>query len=127
MEETGKVNMYITGYGILSAFIIFSFAFAAAALIISYIVQPKAPGKLKENTYECGMKPFGDSRIQFDIKYYLYALLFLIFDIEAVFLFPWSVSFNKLGLFALIEALLFIVILVLGLVYAWKKDALKWQ
>ncbi len=127
MEETGKIQMYISGYGILIAFIMFSFAFAAAALILSFIVQPKAPGKLKENTYECGMKPFGDSRIQFDIKYYLYALLFLIFDIEAVFLFPWAVSYNKLGLFALVEALIFIGILILGLVYAWKKDALKWQ
>ena len=119
--------MYISGYGILIAFIMFSFAFAAAALILSYLVQPKAPGKQKEKTYECGMKPFGDSRVQFDIKYYLYALLFLIFDIEAVFLFPWAVSYNKLGLFALVEALIFIAMLVLGLVYAWKKDALKWQ
>ena len=73
------------------------------------------------------MKPFGDSRIQFDVKYYLFALLFLIFDIEAVFLFPWAVSFDKLGLFALVEAFIFIGILILGLAYAWKKDALKWQ
>lgn len=119
--------MYIAGYGILVAFVMFSFAFAAAALIMSWLVQPKAPNKLKENTYECGMKPFGDSRIQFDLKYYLYALLFLVFDIEAVFLFPWAVSYNQLGLFALVEALIFIAILVVGLVYAWRKGALKWQ
>jgi NADH-quinone oxidoreductase subunit A len=119
--------LYIQGYGILGVFILFSIAFACVALIISWIVQPKAPGKLKERTYECGMKPIGDSRIQFDVKYYLYALLFLIFDIEAVFLFPWAVSYNELGLFALIEALIFIAILLLGLVYAWKKGALKWQ
>lgn len=111
----------------LAAFIIFSIAFASAALIVSFIVQPKAPGKLKENTYECGMVPFGDARTQFDIKYYLYALMFLLFDIETVFLFPWAVSYNKLGLFALVEALIFIAILFLGLIYAWKKDALKWQ
>lgn len=102
-------------------------AFACAALIMSWLVQPKAPGYLKHKTYECGMKPFGDSRIQFDVKYYLFALLFLIFDIEAVFLFPWAVSFDKLGLFALVEAFIFIGILILGLAYAWKKDALKWQ
>ena len=119
--------MYITGYGILAAFIMFSIAFAMAALILSFIVQPRSKSSLKENTYECGMKPFGDSRIQFDIKYYLYALLFLIFDIEAVFLFPWAVSFSKLGLFALIEAFIFIAILIVGLVYAWRKGALKWQ
>ncbi len=119
--------MYIQGYGMLAAFIGFSVAFAVAAMVMSWIVQPKAPGYLKEKPYECGMKPFGDSRIQFDIKYYLYALLFLIFDIEAVFLFPWAVVYDKLGLFALVEALIFIGILVIGLVYAWKKDALKWN
>ncbi|OGH99849.1 MAG: NAD(P)H-quinone oxidoreductase subunit 3 [Candidatus Melainabacteria bacterium RIFOXYA12_FULL_32_12] len=119
--------MIISGYGILVAFIIFSIAFATAALVISWLVQPKAPNKIKNSTYECGMKLFGDSRIQFDVKYYMYALLFIIFDIEAVFLFPWAVAYNKLGLFALVEALIFIVILVVGLVYAWKKDALKWQ
>lgn len=119
--------MYIAGYGILAAFIIFSFALTVLMLVMSFLVQPKAPGTLKGKTYECGMKPFGDSRIQFDLKYYLYALLFLIFDIEAVFLFPWAVSYNKLGLFALVEALIFIAILVVGLAYAWKKDALKWQ
>ena len=119
--------MIITGYGILAAFILFSIAFASAALIASWLVQPKAPNKVKNETYECGMKLFGDSRIQFDIKYYMYALLFIIFDIEAVFLFPWAVAYNKLGLFALVEALIFILILVVGLVYAWKKDALKWQ
>jgi len=119
--------LYIQGYGILAAFIGFSVAFAFAALIMSWLVQPKAPNKLKQKTYECGMKLFGDSRIQYDAKYYLYALLFLIFDIEAVFLFPWAVVYDKLGLFALIEALIFIAILVIGLIYAWKKDALKWQ
>lgn len=119
--------MLISGYGILAVFIGFSVAFAMAALAISWLVQPKAPNKIKNSTYECGMKLFGDSRIQFDVKYYMYALLFIIFDIEAVFLFPWAVAYNKLGLFALVEALIFILILVLGLVYAWKKDALKWQ
>lgn len=108
------------------AFIGFSIAFACAALIMSWIVQPKAPGRLKETPYECGMKPFRDSRVQFDIKYYLFALLFLIFDIEVVFLFPWAVAYNKLGLFALVEALIFIGILIIGLAYAWKKDALTW-
>ena len=119
--------MIITGYGILAAFLGFSVAFAAAALIISWIIQPKAPNEIKKTTYECGMNTFGDSRIQFDIKYYMYALLFIIFDIEAVFLFPWAVVYNKLGLYALAEAFIFIIILVIGLAYAWKKNALKWE
>ena len=119
--------MFLSGYGVLAGFIAFSTAFALAALIMSWLVQPKAPNKIKNSTYECGMKPYGDSRIQFDAKYYMYALLFIIFDIEAVFLFPWAVAFNKLGLYGLIEALIFILILVIGLVYSWKKDILKWQ
>lgn len=119
--------MYIQGYGILASFIGFSICFALAAIFMSWLVQPKAPGKLKQNTYECGMKLFGDSRIQYDVKYYLFALLFLIFDIEAVFLFPWAVAYDKLGLFALVEAFIFIAILIIGLVYAWKKDALSWH
>jgi len=119
--------MIITGYGILAAFIFFSTAFAAIALILSWLIQPKAPNKIKESTYECGMKTYGDSRIQFGIKYYIYAILFLIFDIESVFLFPFAVAYKKLGLFALIEALIFILILILGLIYAWKKDVLEWK
>jgi NADH-quinone oxidoreductase subunit A len=119
--------MIITGYGILAAFIFFSAAFAAAALILSWLIQPKAPNKIKESTYECGMKTYGDSRIQFGIKYYIYAILFLIFDIESVFLFPFAVAYKKLGLFALVEALIFILILIIGLIYAWKKDVLEWK
>ncbi|MDD3149991.1 MAG: NADH-quinone oxidoreductase subunit A [Candidatus Gastranaerophilales bacterium] len=119
--------MLIKGYGILAMFIILSTAFALAAVVMSWLVQPKAPNDNKKATYECGMKPIGDAQIQFDIKYYLYALMFLIFDVEAVFLFPWAVAYNKLGLFALVEAIIFIGILFIGLVYAWKKDILKWQ
>jgi len=119
--------MIITGYGILAAFIFLSVAFASAALILSWLVQPKAPNAMKESTYECGMKTYGDSRIQFGVKYYIYAILFLIFDIESVFLFPFAVAYQKLGLFALIEALIFILILILGLIYAWKKDVLEWK
>lgn len=119
--------MYLTGYGVLFAFIVLSTAFAVAALVLSWIVQPKAPNETKETTYECGMTLFGEANVQFNIKYYLYALLFVVFDIETVFLFPWAVSYNKLGLFALIEAGIFVAILFLGLIYAWKKDILKWQ
>lgn len=119
--------MYLSGYGILVGFIILSVAFASAALVASFIVQPKAPGETKHSTYECGMQTYGDARIKFGIKYYIYALLFLIFDIETIFLFPWAVSYNKLGLFALVEAIIFIVILLLGLFYVWGKDLLRWK
>lgn len=119
--------MIITGYGVFAAFVLFSVAFASAALILSWIVQPKSPNEIKESTYECGMKTYGDSRIQFGAKYYVYAILFLIFDIESIFLFPFALVYRQLKLFALIEVLIFILILAIGLVYAWKKDALEWK
>lgn len=120
--------MIIQGYGIIAAFIIFSIAFVAALLIASYIIQPKAPGKNKETTYECGMEPIGDARIQFDVKYYVYALIFVLFDVEAIFLFPWAIAYNSMKYTILaIEAFIFVIILVVGLIYAWKKDVLKWQ
>lgn len=119
--------MLLEGYGVFIGFIIFSIAFAVAAILVSWLVQPKSPNKNKTSTYECGVPLFGDSRIKFDAKYYMIAILFLIFDIEAVFLFPWAVAFNKLGLYALIEGFLFIAILILGLVYAIKKDIIRWK
>lgn len=120
--------MIIEGYGIIGAFILFAIAFVATLLIISYVIQPKCPGKNKESTYECGMIPKGDARIQFDSKYYLYAIMFVIFDVEAIFLFPWAVAYSKLNYTVLaIEAFIFVLILVVGLVYAWKKGILKWQ
>lgn len=119
--------MFLSGLGELFAFIVFSVAFAVAALVVSFIVRPKAPSEGKKSTYECGMTPIGDGQINFSIKYYMFAILFIIFEIEAVFLFPWAVVFKKLGLFALIEAFIFIAILLLGLAYAWKKDLLEWK
>lgn len=114
-------------FGILAVFIVLSVVFASIALFLSWLIQPKSPNKTKNSTYECGMTPIGDSKIQFSSKYYMYALLFIIFDIEAVFLFPWAIAFKKFGIYALTEAFLFIAILVIGLIYAWKKGALKWQ
>lgn len=97
---------------------------------ISKILTPvsnnnKGPEKL--TSYESGIEPMGDAWIQFQIRYYMFALVFVIFDIETVFLYPWAMSFNELGLSAFIEALVFIFILVIGLVYAWRKGALEWS
>ena len=120
--------MIIQGYGIVAAFVILSIAFVIALLLFSYLIQPKAPNKNKESVYECGMRPMGDARIQFDVKYYLYAIIFVIFDVEAVFLLPWALVFNtEKSLTLAIEAFVFVIILVIGLIYAWKKDVLKWQ
>jgi NADH-quinone oxidoreductase subunit A len=82
---------------------------------------------MKYTTYESGIDPFQDSRVQFNVRYYLFGLMFVIFDVETVFLYPWAVAYDELGLFALIEMLFFVVILMLGLIYAWKKKVLKWN
>lgn len=119
--------MYLTGFPLLFLLLLYSASMPFVLMAIAQMVQFKVPSALKYTPYESGMKPFGDARIQFDVKFYLYALLFIIFDIETVFLFPWAIAFDRLGLFALVEMVIFIALLFLGLVYAWKKDALRWQ
>lgn len=97
---------------------------------ISKILTPISnnnQGPEKLTSYESGIEPMGDAWIQFQIRYYMFALVFVIFDIETVFLYPWAMSFNELGLSAFIEALFFIFILIIGLVYAWRKGALEWS
>ena len=97
---------------------------------ISKILTPISnndQGPEKLTSYESGIEPMGDAWIQFQIRYYMFALVFVIFDIETVFLYPWAMSFNKLGLSAFIEALVFVFILIIGLVYAWRKGALEWS
>lgn len=111
----------------LLVFIVLSTAFAFAALIASFICSPKAESDEKCATYECGMKLFSDARIQFDMKFFNYAILFLIFDVETIFLFPFAVNFSQLKLFALIEVAVFIALLAFALLFAIKKDVLRWQ
>lgn len=97
---------------------------------ISKILTPISnndQGPEKLTSYESGIEPMGDAWIQFQIRYYMFALVFVIFDIETVFLYPWAMSFNELGISAFIEALVFVFILIIGLVYAWRKGALEWS
>ncbi len=104
----------------------------AVAILVSMIlgkfrIRPNNPNKVKLDTYECGVETEGPSNVQFHVGYYVFALLFLIFDIEMLFLYPWAVSLRQVGTFALLEALLFMLILGIGLVYAWRKHALEWK
>jgi NADH-quinone oxidoreductase subunit A len=101
--------------------------FSIGALLIPRIIAPKKPHPLKSQTYECGIETVGESWVQFKVQYYNFALIFLIFDVELVFLFPWAVAYNQLPLFAVFEGILFIAILVAGLVYVWRKGVLEWQ
>jgi len=98
-----------------------------AALIMAGILGPKKGNPVKSEIYECGMQTVGDTWIQFRIQYLIFALVFLIFDVETIFLFPWAVAYNKMELFGVLEAVLFILILVGGLLYLWRKNALEWQ
>lgn len=114
-------------YGIVLVFLIGGAATAIAAIAVNWLVRPKNPavgGKL--DTYECGLQTQGPTWIQFKVSYFLYALIFLLFDVEAVFFYPWAVAFQKLGVFAFVEMIIFITILIIGLWYAWKEGALKW-
>ena len=101
-------------------------AFILAVLGISRLVQRRHPYPEKLTAYECGIEPTGDSWHPFTVRYYIYALLFVIFDVEAVFLFPWAMIYRSLGMTGFIEMMIFIFVLLLGLIYAWGKDALEW-
>ncbi|WP_422930274.1 NADH-quinone oxidoreductase subunit A [Singulisphaera sp. PoT] len=100
--------------------------FALAPLAIVALVAPRKRSKAKGDTYECGVLTMGETWIRFRIQYYIYALMFVVFDIETVFLYPWAVAYAGLGTFALVEMLAFLTILFVGLAYAWAKGVLRW-
>jgi NADH:ubiquinone oxidoreductase subunit 3 (subunit A) len=121
----------IGDYGYVLVFFVAALAFGVGTLIISKLAAPKNSYPAKESTYECGEVPVGGAWIQFNISYYIFALIFVIFDVEAIFLFPWAVVLQTLksmglGMFAVVEMTVFILILVLGLAYAWRKGVLRW-
>ncbi|OIO35187.1 MAG: NADH-quinone oxidoreductase subunit A [Candidatus Omnitrophica bacterium CG1_02_44_16] len=117
----------VTDYSFVGSFFIFGIVFVAAAFIISWMLRPNDPNAVKTAPYECGEIVKGNSRVQFNVSYYLVALLFVIFDIEALFLIPWAVVFRQLGMISYIEMMAFIFILLIGLFYAWKKGIFQWQ
>ncbi|HUB88763.1 MAG TPA: NADH-quinone oxidoreductase subunit A [Dyella sp.] len=96
-------------------------------LIVGLLAGPRRPESDKLSPYECGFEAFEDARMQFDVRYYLLAILFIIFDLEIAFLFPWAVVFQHIGIVALIEMALFLLLLVVGFAYVWKKGALEWE
>ncbi len=98
----------------------------AAAITIAGFLAPKKPNPIKNSTYECGIETVGPTWIQFKAQYYVFTLVFLVFDVEMVLLFPWAVAYNQMKLFAVVEGVLFVLILLGGLLYAWKKRALEW-
>ncbi len=113
-------------YSAVLVFILVGIGLVLFTFFFSSLIRPHRPDKVKNETYECGIPAVGESWTQFNNRFYIIGLIFVIFDVEAVFLFPWAVAYNSLGLFALIEMVIFIGILLVGLVYAWKKGALEW-
>ena len=111
----------------LIVLLISGIAFSGGAILASKFLHPTSENKQKKEPYECGIPTVGSSNIQFKIGYYLFALAFLLFDVELIFLFPWEVVLKEIGMLAFIEMFIFLSILFLGLLYAWKKGALKWQ
>jgi len=117
----------IADYGYVGLFLLFGIAFVAGAFIVPWFLRPRDPSPAKKACYECGEVVKGSSWIQFNVRYYLIALIFVVFDVEVLFLVPWAVVFRELGMVAFVEMLVFIAILIAGLAYAWKKGALEWQ
>ena len=102
-------------------------AFGLAMLVLNRVVAPNRPDSEKLSSYECGFEAFEDSRMKFDVRYYLVAILFIIFDLEIAFLFPWAVALNEIGMPGFLAMMLFLGILVVGFIYEWKKGALEWE
>ena len=107
-------------------FVLVAIGFAIFTLVLSGLIHSSRYNKVKLEPYECGIEPVTDARDRYSVRYYLIAMLFVIFDVETVFMFPWAVIMDELALFGLIEMLVFLFILVLGYVYAWRKGALDW-
>jgi len=110
----------------IGIFIVLSLFVPALAIILAGLLGPKKPNPLKSSTYECGIETVGPTWVQFKAQYYIYGLIFLVFDIETIFMFPWAMAYNQMALYGVIEGILFIVILLGGLLYAWRKGALEW-
>lgn len=118
--------MLISAYSYVALFLAASVVFVLAAFITSWCLRPHKPTPQKLSTYECGEPTVGTSFIQYNVRYYLIALLFVIFDVEVLFLLPWAAAFKALGFLGFIEAVIFILILLVGLIYAWKNRILEW-
>lgn len=116
----------ISDWQFILLFVAIAVIFPGVPILLGTLVSPKRPNPIKQSTYECGIETVGDTWIQFRVQYYIFALVFLIFDVEAVFLFPIAAAFNQLPLFAVFEVILFVVILLIALGFVWRQGALEW-
>ena len=118
---------FLKDYLPIIVFLLVALVLSVAFVAVNYLASPKNPDPEKLSAYECGFEPFEEARMQFDIRYYLVAILFILFDLEIAFLFPWAVAFKDLDFLGLISMMIFLAILVVGFAYEWAKGALDWE
>nr|YP_004062173.1 NADH dehydrogenase subunit 3 [Gracilariophila oryzoides]ADR03189.1 NADH dehydrogenase subunit 3 [Gracilariophila oryzoides]APC24929.1 NADH dehydrogenase subunit 3 [Gracilariophila oryzoides] len=121
------MKLIFTEYSIILMFLVISFILSVAIFSLSYFLIPQKADQEKVSAYECGFNPFDDARVTFDVRFYLVAILFLIFDLEISFLFPWSLVLGNIPLFGFWSMIIFLLILTLGFIYEWYKGALEWE
>ena len=118
---------FLKDYFSIIVFLLIALGLSGAFVVINFILSPKNPDPEKLSAYECGFEAFQDSRMEFDVRFYLVAILFIIFDLEIAFLFPWAISLGNIGLLGFVSMMIFLFILTVGFVYEWKKGALDWE
>ncbi len=117
----------LVAYAPILVFILLGVAFGLVPVLLGWFLGPRKPNKEKLSAYECGFAPFDDARLPFDVRYYLVAILFIIFDLETAFLFPWGVALRDTGWFGFTAMMIFLALLVIGFIFEWKKGALEWE
>ena len=118
---------FLKDYFSIILFLVISLSLSVGFILMNFLLSPNKPDPEKLSAYECGFEPFEDSRMEFDVRFYLVAILFIIFDLEIAFLFPWAISLGNIGIIGFSSMMIFLFILTVGFVYEWKKGALDWE
>ena len=118
---------FLKDYFPIMLFLFIALGLSIGFIVLNFVFSPKNPDPEKLSAYECGFEPFNDSRMEFDVRFYLVAILFIIFDLEIAFLFPWAISLGTIGLYGYLSMLIFLFRLTIGFIYEWKKGALDWE
>ena len=121
------LSEFLQNYFSILLFLIIALILSVGFIMVNFLFSPKNPDPEKLSSYECGFEPFSDSRIEFDVRFYLVAILFIIFDLEIAFLFPWAISLGNIGLLGFYSMMTFLFILTVGFIYEWKNGALDWE
>ena len=121
------LSEFLKDYLSIIFFLVIALGLSVSFIVLNFIFSPKKPDPEKLSAYECGFEAFDDSRMEFDVRFYLVAILFIIFDLEIAFLFPWAVSLGNIGLLGFLSMMIFLFILTVGFIYEWKKGALDWE